>query len=79
MISVLFKTALHQFTLEHKKASLKLVLAKFSPEDAVAEHVKMKQYIQSVVQGNHDKKYVVVGHHSPSKQSTHAMYATILS
>jgi Icc-related predicted phosphoesterase len=50
-------------------------VGKFSPEDAVAEHVKMKQYIQSVVQGNHDKKYVVVGHHSPSKQSTHEMYA----
>ena len=50
-------------------------VGKFSPEDAVEEHVKMKQYIQSVVQGNHDIKYVVVGHHSPSKQSTHEMYA----
>ena len=50
-------------------------VAKFSPEDAVTEHVKMKQYIQSVVQGNHDTKYVVVGHHAPSRLSTHAMYA----
>jgi predicted phosphodiesterase len=50
-------------------------VAKFSPEDAVTEHVKMKQYIQSVVQGNHDTKYVVVGHHSPSRLSTHEMYA----
>lgn len=50
-------------------------VGKFMPEDAVTEHVKMKQYIQSVVQGNHDTKYVVVGHHSPSKQSTHEMYA----
>lgn len=50
-------------------------VGKFSPEDAVSEHVKMKQYIQSVVQGNHDTKYVVVGHHSPSRQSTHEMYA----
>lgn len=49
-------------------------VGKFSPEDAVSEHVKMKQYIQSVVQGNHDTKYVVVGHHSPSRQSTHEMY-----
>jgi predicted phosphodiesterase len=48
---------------------------KFSPEDAVAEHVKMKQYIQSVVQGNHDTRYVVVGHHAPSAQSIHAQYA----
>ena len=50
-------------------------VGKFSPEDAVTEHVKMKQYIQSVVQGNHDTKYVVVGHHAPSRLSTHAMYA----
>lgn len=50
-------------------------VGKFMPEDAVAEHVKMKQYIQSVVQGNHDRKYVVVGHHAPSRQSTHEMYA----
>ena len=50
-------------------------VGKFSPEDAVSEHVKMKQYIQSVVEGNHDTKYVVVGHHSPSRQSTHEMYA----
>ena len=58
-----------------QEGEFKTRVGKFSPEDAVAEHVKMKQYIQSVVQGNHDKKYVVVGHHSPSKQSTHAMYA----
>jgi hypothetical protein len=51
-------------------------VGKFMPEDAVSEHVKMKQYIQSVVQGNHDKKYVVVGHHSPSRASTHKMYAS---
>ena len=50
-------------------------VGKFSPEDAVTEHVKMKQYIQRVVQGNHDTKYVVVGHHAPSRLSTHAMYA----
>lgn len=50
-------------------------VAKFSPEDAAAEHTKMKQYIQSVVQGNHDTKYVVAGHHAPSAQSTHERYA----
>ena len=58
-----------------QEGEFKTRVGKFSPEDAVSEHVKMKQYIQSVVQGNHDTKYVVVGHHSPSKQSTHEMYA----
>ena len=65
-------TPVHFKTQEGKFATR---VAKFSPEDAVTEHVKMKQYIQSVVQGNHDTKYVVVGHHAPSRLSTHAMYA----
>jgi len=58
-----------------QEGEFKTRVGKFMPEDAVAEHVKMKQYIQSVTQGNHDKKYVVVGHHSPSRRSTHEMYA----
>jgi predicted phosphodiesterase len=58
-----------------QEGQFKTRVGKFSPEDAVSEHVKMKEYIQSVVQGNHDTKYVVVGHHSPSRRSTHEMYA----
>jgi predicted phosphodiesterase len=58
-----------------QEGEFKTRVGKFMPEDAVAEHVKMKQYIQSVVQGNHDRKYVVVGHHAPSRLSTHEMYA----
>jgi predicted phosphodiesterase len=58
-----------------QEGEFKTRVGKFSPEDAVQEHVKMKEYIQSVVQGNHDTKYVVVGHHAPSRRSTHEMYA----
>jgi predicted phosphodiesterase len=58
-----------------QEGEFKTRVGKFSPENAVEEHVKMKQYIKSVVQGNHDQKYVVVGHHSPSRRSTHEMYA----
>lgn len=58
-----------------QQGEFKTRVAKFSPEDAVSEHVQMKQYIQSVVQGNHDTKYVVVGHHAPSTRSIHEMYA----
>jgi Icc-related predicted phosphoesterase len=52
-------------------------VAKFSPEDAVVEHVKMKEYIQVVTAmlGKNTNKYVVVGHHAPSRRSTHKMYA----
>jgi predicted phosphodiesterase len=57
-----------------QEGEFKTRVGKFSPEDAVAEHVKMKQYIQSVVQGNHGTKYVVVGHHAPSHLSIHPRY-----
>ena len=52
-------------------------VGKFSPEDAVTEHVKMKEYIQVVTAmlGENPNKYVVAGHHAPSRRSTHAMYA----
>lgn len=48
--------------------------ARFSPADAVEEHRKMLGYINSVVEGNHDRKFVVCGHHTPSHQSTHPRY-----
>ena len=49
--------------------------ARFSPEDAADEFDKMKGYIQQIVEGRPDQKFVVVGHHSPSFQSVHPQYA----
>jgi Icc-related predicted phosphoesterase len=49
--------------------------AKFSPEDAFEEHIKMKGYIQQIVEGKADQKFVVVGHHAPSPLSIHSQYA----
>ena len=46
----------------------------FCPEDSVEDHRKMLGYIQSVIEGKHDQKFVVVGHHAPSKLSTHPRY-----
>jgi len=46
----------------------------FSPEDAVKEHRAMVDYISMVVEGKHDHKFVVVGHHAPSRLSTHPRY-----
>jgi Icc-related predicted phosphoesterase len=34
----------------------------------------MLGYIQSVIEGKFDQKFVVVGHHAPSKLSTHPRY-----
>jgi predicted phosphodiesterase len=50
--------------------------ARFQPEDAVEEHAKFKGYIQQIVEGRPDQKFVVCGHHSPSKLSTHPRYAS---
>jgi len=59
-----------------QEGEFKTRVAKFSPEDAVTEHVKMKEYIQVVTAmlGKNTNKYVVVGHHAPSRLSTHEMY-----
>ena len=48
--------------------------AHFCPEDAVEDHKKMVDYLRVVLQGKYDEKFVVVGHHAPSKQSTHPRY-----
>lgn len=48
--------------------------AKFSPEDAATEFDAMKGYISTVVEGRYDQKFVVVGHHAPSRLSTHDQY-----
>lgn len=47
----------------------------FQPEDAVDEHNKMKEYIRTVIEGRFDSKFVVVGHHAPSKASIKPRYA----
>ena len=44
------------------------------PADTCVRHKKMLDYIKSVVAERHDEKFVVVGHHSPSKMSTHEQY-----
>ena len=49
--------------------------ARFTPDDAVEDHKKMLEYIKIMVEGKHDQKVVVVGHHAPSKLSTHPRYA----
>lgn len=57
-----------------EKPIFKTRTAKFSPEDAFEEHVKTKGYIQQIVEGRFDQKFVVVGHHAPSRLSTHPRY-----
>ena len=46
----------------------------FSPQDAVDDHKQMMEYIRVVTEGKFDQKFVVCGHHSPSRSSTHPRY-----
>ena len=49
--------------------------AAMSARDVVNRHARTLQYFRSVLAEQHDKKFVVVGHHSPSYQSIHETYA----
>lgn len=48
--------------------------AYFSPDDAADEFDKFYQYLQTVIEGKFDQKFVVCTHHAPSRQSTHPRY-----
>ena len=48
--------------------------ARFTPDDAVEDHKKMLEYVKIMIEGKNDQKFVVVGHHAPSKASTHPRY-----
>jgi Icc-related predicted phosphoesterase len=49
-------------------------VARLMPEDVVVDHKEMVSFIDSVCAMNPYGKIVVVGHHAPSKQSTHPRY-----
>jgi predicted phosphodiesterase len=56
------------------KQEFKTRVARFSPEDAVEDHKEMMGFIQTIIEGQSDKKFVVCGHHAPSRLSTHPRY-----
>jgi Icc-related predicted phosphoesterase len=49
--------------------------SKFSPRDSVEEHDKMLDYINAVVSERANDKFVVIGHHGPSRKSIHEKFA----
>ena len=42
--------------------------------DTFGEHIKTIDYIRKIVKGREEEKFVVVGHHAPSKKSTKPKY-----
>jgi Icc-related predicted phosphoesterase len=49
--------------------------AKLSPEDTALRHKLTKEYFKLMLSNHKESKCVIVGHHSPSKLSTHQQYA----
>jgi Icc-related predicted phosphoesterase len=47
---------------------------RLTPDDVVVDHKSMLEYIRTVVKDKYDQKFVVVGHHAPSKLSTNPKY-----
>jgi predicted phosphodiesterase len=47
---------------------------KFMPEDTLKLHKQSLKYISDTISNDPNKKYVVVGHHAPSKLSTKPQY-----
>jgi Icc-related predicted phosphoesterase len=47
---------------------------RFLPEDAVRQHTATLQYIKETIESDPTKKYVVVGHHTPTALSIHDQY-----
>jgi Icc-related predicted phosphoesterase len=48
---------------------------KLRPAQVMYDHHKAVNYIRDTVENGPDEKFVVVGHHAPSKLSTHPRYA----
>ena len=60
---------------KNNNVEFKTRAAKFTPEDSVVDHKNMVEYIHIMTEGAFKQKFVVVGHHAPSKLSTHPKYA----
>ena len=48
--------------------------AVFTPNDAYNDHLAMMSLVMNTVDADPNGKFVVVGHHAPSRQSTHPRY-----
>lgn len=60
--------------VDRSQVSFKTRPGTFSPEDALIDHKEMMSFVRSIVENERQKKFVVVGHHAPSKQSTKPRY-----
>lgn len=47
---------------------------RFSPEDSYKDHIEYLHELMLALDTHKDKSFIVIGHHAPSKQSTHPRY-----
>ena len=69
----IIKNSLRKVTFKDEANKFHEREARFCPEDTVEDHKAMITFIDETTKDS-TKKYVVVGHHSPSKASTHPRY-----
>jgi DNA repair exonuclease SbcCD nuclease subunit len=69
-----FRVVKNSNNLVTTQYSSELVSSRFTPNDAVISHKSMLKLIDSTIKKNPENKFVVVGHHAPSKLSTHPRY-----
>ncbi len=70
----IIQNSAEQVSFRDKEGKFHTRPAMFSPEDSVKDHKTMLKFIAEVVDSNVNDKFVVVGHHSPSKLSTKPQY-----
>jgi Icc-related predicted phosphoesterase len=58
----------------YKTTSGKFMSARLTPKDVVNEHNAFLLTLKDQLEIHNDQKFVVVGHHAPSKLSTHPRY-----
>ena len=60
--------------MNNADASTMISISRLKPDDVVVDHKSMLEYIRIIIEGKYDQKFVVVGHHAPSKLSTNPRY-----
>jgi predicted phosphodiesterase len=60
---------------QDEDGNMRTRVGRLLPETTVTEHRTMLKFVKESVEADPTAKYVVVGHHAPSRLSTHAQYA----
>jgi len=68
------KNSNEEVTFNHEDGTKGYRIGKLIPSDTVKEHYLTLNALNEVLEKNKDKEVIVVGHHAPSKLSTHPRY-----